>query len=111
MIGITLAARWSARSTISATAFWRASSRFGLPSATPRALAAAKASVVRLLISARSFCASAANRCRIGINVRTEISDQERHPMNHQARDEMNITGQPVQFGDGRSNNAAGALL
>jgi hypothetical protein len=40
MIGITLAARWSARSTISATAFWRASSIIGLPSVTPRALAA-----------------------------------------------------------------------
>ena len=25
----------------------------------------------------------------------------KRHPMNHQARDEMNITGQPVQLGDG----------
>jgi len=35
-----------------------------------------------------------------GVNVRAEISDQERHPMNHQARDEMNITGQPVQLGD-----------
>jgi hypothetical protein len=35
-----------------------------------------------------------------GINVRAEVSDQERHPMNHQARDEMNITGQPVQLGD-----------
>ena len=32
--------------------------------------------------------------------VRAEVSDQERHPMNHQARDEMNITGQPVQLGD-----------
>jgi hypothetical protein len=27
------------------------------------------------------------------INVRAEISDQERRPTNHQARDEMNITG------------------
>jgi hypothetical protein len=36
-----------------------------------------------------------------GIDVRAEISDQERHPMNHQAREEMNITGQPVQLGDG----------
>jgi hypothetical protein len=42
MIGITLAARWSARSTISARALWRASSIFGLPTVTPRALAAAK---------------------------------------------------------------------
>ena len=36
-----------------------------------------------------------------GVNVGAEISDQERHPMNHQARDEMYITGQPVQLGDG----------
>jgi hypothetical protein len=60
-----LAARWFARSTISATAFSRASSIFGLPSVTPRALAAAKASVVRLLMSARYFCAIAANKCTI----------------------------------------------
>jgi hypothetical protein len=35
------------------------------------------------------------------VNVRAEIGDQERDPVNHQARDEMNITGQPVQLGDG----------
>jgi hypothetical protein len=49
-----LAVRWSARSTISAAAFGRASPIFGLLSATPRALAAARDSVVHLLISARS---------------------------------------------------------
>ena len=38
---------------------WRACSMCGLPSTVPRALAAASASVVRLLISVRSFCANA----------------------------------------------------
>jgi hypothetical protein len=46
-----------------------------------------------------------------GVNVWAEINDQKRHPVNHQARDEMNITGQPVQLGPPRSSNAGGALL
>jgi hypothetical protein len=68
MSGSTFAARWSACAVISATAFWRACSMCGLPSTVPRALAAARASVVRLLIRARSFCARAANKCRMNVN-------------------------------------------
>ena len=61
--------------------------------AAKRALA--EASVVRLLISARSICASAANKCSM------KGSTSGPRSATNQARDEMNITGQPIQLGDG----------
>lgn len=34
-----------------------------------------------------------------GVNVRPKLSDQERHAVGHQARDEVNVTAEAVQFG------------
>ena len=58
---------------IDATALLRAFASFGPPSFTPRALAAASATFVRVLIIARSFSASAANRCRMNGSTSTQI--------------------------------------
>ena len=63
----------------------------------PRALAAAKAARVRVLIRLRSFSANAANRCK------TNGSTSDYHKgntMHHQAADEMYVTTEPIEFGD-----------
>ena len=59
MIGSTLAARLSAAAPMASNATLYTWASFGPPSFTPRALAAAGAAFVRVLIIARSFCASA----------------------------------------------------
>ena len=85
-----------------ATALLRAFESFGLPRATPRAFAAARAAFVRVLIIARSFSASAANRCRMnGSTSAPKLSDHEGHAVSHQAADEVNVATEPVQLCDG----------
>ena len=60
------------------------------PSFAPRRLAAARPALVRCEMSARSFCASAANRWRTkGSTSAPRLGDDERHGVNHQARNEM----------------------
>jgi hypothetical protein len=60
MIGRTLAAKRSASAFRLSRPFPRTSARRGLPSVTPRSLAAASAAVVRAEMRVRSFSASAA---------------------------------------------------
>src|ERR1700730_10718929 len=65
MTGSTFAACWFALATLRSRAALRASASLGPQSFTPRALAAARAALVLIAIMARSFSASAANRCRM----------------------------------------------
>ena len=60
------------------------------PSFVPRALAAARPSFVRLLISIRSFCARAAKRCR--------TNGSTSAPLRHEAGNEMHVAGEAVEL-------------
>src|ERR1700738_5610633 len=97
MTGSTFAACWFALATLRSTAALRASASLGPPSFTPRALAAARAALVLVAIMARSFSASAANRCRNErVNIRAKLGDKERDAMDHEAGNEMHVAAEPV---------------
>jgi len=36
-----------------------------------------------------------------GIDICAQLSDHERHPVSHEAADEVNVPAEAVQFGDG----------
>ena len=68
-MGSTFAAYRAEVSLVAAAASPRMASRFGFPRRWPRSLAALRASLVRCEMSARSFSASAAYRCRMNGSV------------------------------------------
>jgi hypothetical protein len=81
MIGITLAARWSARSTISATAFWRALANLWIPERNATRLSGCQGFRSVLADKRAFFLRKRREQVQDeGVNVRAEISDQERHP-------------------------------
>jgi hypothetical protein len=80
--------------------------RFGLPSRTPRALAAARAALVRAEIIRASSSATAARMwmvSRLTVGGRDELDAGF-----HEVRHEGDVTGKPVQFGD-QQDGATGA--
>ena len=101
MIGRTLPAARSASALTAATASPRAASIWGLPSLTPFRLRGRKAPTSSgrdqrpLLFRQRGVKVQNER-----IDVRTEFGDDERHAMRHQAGNEMDIAGKPIELGD-----------
>jgi len=79
MMGSTLATNLSASVVTAASALLRAIESLGLPSVTPRALAAARACRVRVEISERSFSASAGEQVQDErVYIGSKLRDQKR---------------------------------
>ena len=74
----------------------------GLPSFTPRALAACNPALVRWeIISALLFGQRGVDVQDERIDVPAQRADDERHPLRHQAGDERDVAAEPVELGDG----------
>jgi hypothetical protein len=87
----------------------RASTRRGLPSVCPRALAAARAAFVRCEIRARSFSAKAANKCNMKGSASAPSFDADKgHLLDHERGHESNVTGQPIEL---RDDHGAGLAM
>jgi hypothetical protein len=99
--GATLSANVLAPAEWFALAIARAFASLGLPSACPRALAAARAANVRSLIN----LALALGEGRVQVqherlDVRAQLRDDEWDPMGHQAGNEMDVSAEAIERGN-----------
>ncbi len=75
--------------------------RLGLPSRTPRALAAARAARVRSEISRPLLFGDAREDVeQERRNIRPKLRDEERNALRHEAADEMNVARKPIELSD-----------
>jgi hypothetical protein len=100
MMGRTLATNASAISLRALMEARRAAARRGPPSFLPRALAAARAALVRSLIASRSCSATAARMWMVSLLALRVVGGDELDLAVHQRGDERQIAGQAVEFGD-----------